>query len=109
MIILDESDDGASKSKKRNTLAQLFRPPIDILFSGSFDAVKLNYLLRLLFIYLLILSFKAKRLGARANRWILLNIQNSEEFECQCLNRDLWSDDTVKEIIKANFIFIQVN
>ncbi len=38
----------------------------------------------------------------------MLNVQNPSDFECQCLNRDIWSDETVKEIIKANFVFSQV-
>lgn len=42
------------------------------------------------------------------NKWLLLNVQNPSDFECQCLNRDIWSDETVKEIIKANFVFSQV-
>jgi hypothetical protein len=35
--------------------------------------------------------------------------QNQNEFYCQILNRDVWSDDTVKEIVKENFVFIQVS
>ena len=39
-------------------------------------------------------------------KWVLLNVQSQNEFNCQCLNRDVWSDDTVKEIVKENFVFI---
>ena len=42
------------------------------------------------------------------NKWVILNVQNHDDFACKCLNRDLWSDETVKEIIKANFVFNQV-
>ena len=35
-------------------------------------------------------------------------MQNQTEFNCQSLNRDVWRDETVKEIVKENFIFVQV-
>lgn len=84
-----ESDELESPqlSKKRNTLAQLFRPPLDLIFTGTFES--------------------AKKLGSKQSKWLLVDVQNTEEFDCQILNRDLWSDTTVKEIIKANFIFLQ--
>lgn len=40
--------------------------------------------------------------------WLLVNIQMSTEFLCQILNRDLWSNATVREIIQQNFLFWQV-
>jgi hypothetical protein len=39
----------------------------------------------------------------------MLNVQNQQDFACQVLNRDVWKDETIKEIIRANFIFVQVN
>lgn len=38
----------------------------------------------------------------------MVNIQEAGVFACQVLNRDLWSDQSVKEIVKENFIFLQV-
>jgi hypothetical protein len=38
----------------------------------------------------------------------MLNVQCQTDFGSNCLNRDIWSDETIKEIIKANFIFFQV-
>jgi hypothetical protein len=38
----------------------------------------------------------------------MVNIQNPSEFSCQVLNRDLWSDGFVKDIIRQWFIFLQV-
>jgi len=83
----DDGDD-TSKSKKRSTLAQLFRPPLDIVYSGTFETAKI--------------------VGAKKSKWILVDIQNQSEFECQLLNRDVWSCEAVKEIITANFIFLQI-
>lgn len=56
-----------------------------------------------------IILIKSKIEGTMTNKWIMLNVQKQDDFECQCLNRDLWRDDTVKEIIKGNFIFVQVS
>lgn len=54
-------------------------------------------------------SFETSKLEAcKKNLWILLNVQNQSDFACQCLNRDLWREDAVKEIIKANFLFVQL-
>lgn len=38
----------------------------------------------------------------------MINIQNVQDFACQCLNRDVWSNDAVKTIIREHFIFWQV-
>ncbi|XP_071838691.1 UBX domain-containing protein 7-like isoform X2 [Apostichopus japonicus] len=79
----------ASSSKsKRKTLEDLFRPPIDLMFSGSFHAVR--------------------EAGQSAGKWLMVNVQNTQEFNCQKLNRDVWSDPTVKSIIKESFVFWQV-
>lgn len=42
------------------------------------------------------------------NKWLMINIQNVQDFACQCLNRDVWSNDAVKNIIREHFIFWQV-
>lgn len=47
-------------------------------------------------------------LGQKEYRWLLVNIQNSSEFTCQTLNRDIWSNESIKTVIKKSFIFWQV-
>ena len=42
-------------------------------------------------------------------KWIMVNIMNSQEFSCQILNRDLWSDKEVQKTIRENFYFLQVD
>ena len=37
----------------------------------------------------------------------MVNIQSSEEFASHQLNRDTFSNDALKEMIKANFVFLQ--
>lgn len=36
-----------------------------------------------------------------------MNIQVTEEFECQMLNRDTWSNPSLAQFIKSNFKFWQ--
>ncbi|XP_043278787.1 UBX domain-containing protein 7 [Venturia canescens] len=81
---------GARKvSQSRTTrLEDLFRPPYDILFLGSF--------------------VEARDHAKDVNRWLLVNVQNSQEFACQILNRDVWPNSQIREIIKDHFVLWQV-
>jgi hypothetical protein len=36
-----------------------------------------------------------------------VNIQDSSEFSCQQLNRDLWASKDVKDTVRENFVFLQ--
>ncbi|XP_044147458.1 UBX domain-containing protein 7 isoform X1 [Bufo gargarizans] len=83
-----ELRNGAAVDKKLTTLADLFRPPIDLMHKGSFET--------------------AKECGQLKNKWLMINIQNVQDFACQCLNRDIWSNDSVKSLIREHFIFWQV-
>ncbi|ESO84306.1 hypothetical protein LOTGIDRAFT_132375 [Lottia gigantea] len=77
-----------NKAAKQRTLEDLFRPPIDITFKGTFQ--------------------KAREAGQNKKKWLLVNIQNVQEFQCQVLNRDVWSNEAVRGMIKQHFIFWQV-
>lgn len=68
-------------------LANLFRPPFDIMARVDLD--------------------EARSRGRSEKKWILINIQDPAEFSCQVLNRDFWSQNPVKNIIKESFIFLQ--
>ncbi|XP_042709336.2 UBX domain-containing protein 7 isoform X2 [Chrysemys picta bellii] len=83
-----ELRNGGAIDKKLTTLADLFRPPIDLMHKGSFET--------------------AKECGQMQNKWLMINIQNVQDFACQCLNRDVWSNEAVKNIIREHFIFWQV-
>jgi UBX domain-containing protein 7 len=37
----------------------------------------------------------------------MVNIMNSQEFACQILNRDLWSNKEVQRTVSSNFFFLQ--
>ncbi|XP_018415877.1 PREDICTED: UBX domain-containing protein 7 [Nanorana parkeri] len=83
-----ELRNGGVVDKKLTTLADLFRPPVDLMHKGSFET--------------------AKECGQLKNKWLMINIQNVQDFACQCLNRDIWSNDNVKSLIREHFIFWQV-
>jgi len=40
-------------------------------------------------------------------KWVLVNIQQAEVFASHQLNRDVWSDDTIKEIVTGSCLFWQ--
>uniref|UniRef100_A0A0N5AIZ4 UBX domain-containing protein n=1 Tax=Syphacia muris TaxID=451379 RepID=A0A0N5AIZ4_9BILA len=87
-------------SSRRSALQNLFRPPYDILFSGSWEEVTVIFFRRYYCF--------AKSEAERSSMWLLVNVQNVQEFACQALNRDVWSNSSVKEIVKSNFVFWQV-
>lgn len=77
---------GASNDRTRK-LARLFAPPWDIMTHGTFE--------------------QSRELAEREFKWLMVNLQDSSNFACQQLNRDIWSSESLKEIIKENFIFLQ--
>ncbi|KAM0553352.1 hypothetical protein ACHAPJ_007365 [Fusarium lateritium] len=68
-------------------LEDLFRPPYDLMARMSWD--------------------EARTLGKEDKKWIMVNLQDMNDFNCQALNRDLWKDKHVKDLIAENFIFLQ--
>lgn len=45
--------------------------------------------------------------GKQEKKWILVNLQDVTNFNCQALNRDIWKDDAIQQLVKENFIFLQ--
>ncbi|KAG2198265.1 hypothetical protein INT47_004349 [Mucor saturninus] len=78
---------GSPATAKAKRLADLFRPPFDIMYRGNFE--------------------EARDTAKEKNKWLMINVQNPTEFACQVMNRDLWSDGIVKDIVKESFIFLQ--
>jgi hypothetical protein len=79
---------GASETNsKSNMLAQMYRPPFEIMFQRSWD--------------------QARDEGKEQEKWLLVNIQDAAIFDCQILNRDIWKNDDIKATVKENFIFLQ--
>ena len=43
----------------------------------------------------------------KENKYVLVNIQDVSEFDCQRLNRDTWSDLELQRLVSQNFKFWQ--
>lgn len=85
---LSRATGGASDtSSKSNLLAELFRPPIDLIYPHSWD--------------------EARDQGKEEEKWILVNIQDPSIFDCQVLNRDIWKNPSVRDTVTEHFIFMQ--
>ncbi|KQJ85219.1 plant UBX domain-containing protein 7 [Brachypodium distachyon] len=82
-----DSEQNATSSSRDN-LASLYRPPFDLMFNGPFDKAKLE--------------------ASLLDKWLLINLQSTEEFSSHMLNRDTWANEAVAQTIRSNFIFWQV-
>lgn len=77
-----------SNPAKRSRLGDLFRPPTDLSVSGSLQT--------------------AREFAKNQNRWLIVNLQDYSQFQSQTLNRDVWSDQHLRSIIKQYFVLWQV-
>lgn len=83
----------AASSTTNNTtnarsLANLFQPPLHLIHTaGGFQG--------------------AKQVAKDTRRWLLVNLQSDEEFACHALNRDVWRDELVENLIREGFVFWQ--
>lgn len=79
---------GRSGGSTSSRLGDLFRPPTDILYSGSLAAAR---------------EFASKR-----ERWLLVNVQG-DNFQSQTMNRDVWSSKELKQLVRRQFVLWQVD
>lgn len=87
---LSRATGGASdQTAKANHLAELFRPPYDLIAQLSWE--------------------DARDEGKENEKWILVNVQDPSIFDCQVLNRDIWKNDSIRETINEHFLFLQFN
>ena len=76
-------DNLTGKAKKLN---DLFRAPYDIMVDAPLQEVQ-------------------RMCGEK--KWLLVNIQSIDEFSCMSLNRDVWSDEVIKQVCSTTFLFWQ--
>ncbi|KAK8049604.1 hypothetical protein PG994_011334 [Apiospora phragmitis] len=79
--------DPAPPTSRTQRLADLFRPPYDIISRYSWD--------------------EAREMGKDEKKWIMVNVQDMSDFNCQALNRDHWKDENIASLLKEHFIFLQ--
>ncbi|KAF3762699.1 hypothetical protein M406DRAFT_99144 [Cryphonectria parasitica EP155] len=77
----------AAGGERARRLADLFRPPYQLMSHLSWD--------------------DAREEGKASKMWILVNVQDMNDFNCQALNRDIWKDDAITALVQESFIFLQ--
>ncbi|XP_037826498.1 UBX domain-containing protein 7 [Lucilia sericata] len=73
---------------KKSRLEDLYRPPTDIAYAGTFQA--------------------ARSRAEALKQWLLVNVQ-SDSFDSQLLNRDVWPDKALRKLMKRQFLLWQVD
>ncbi|XP_049852264.1 UBX domain-containing protein 7 [Schistocerca gregaria] len=81
-------DSGTTRKGKASNLAELFRPPLEHLFTGTFE--------------------EAKKYAAGQHRYLIVNLQDQTLFDSQLLNRDTWSNNEVQELLETSFVLMQI-
>lgn len=79
--------DPVSGDPRSEGLAALYKPPTHLVYPGSYEDVL--------------------DAGQAQNRWVLVNINRNDVFPCHSMNRDVWSDFTMQQLIAAHFLFWQ--
>ena len=82
-----QQPDPSAQNSRSQRLADLFRPPYELISRLTWD--------------------EAREEGKDMKKWILVNVQDMSDFNCQALNRDIWKDTAVRELVAENFIFLQ--
>lgn len=77
---------GNPADERGRRLAELFRPPTEIIFPGAFEAARV----------------KAKQEA----RWLLVTVHNPTDFSCQMMIRDVWNDTAIQEFVRESLIFV---
>jgi hypothetical protein len=85
--ILRETVGTSNLTAHQSRLATLFRPPFDIMKKVDLDT--------------------AKEIAHTEKKWVMVNVQDTRDFACQQLNRDLWSDKEIKATVREQFVFVQ--
>ncbi|KAJ2448542.1 UBX domain protein Ubx2 [Coemansia sp. RSA 2336] len=83
------SGSDSAVSSRRSRLAELFKPPFDIMHTGDLNS--------------------ARDIAMVDGKWVLVNLQDVADFRCQALNRDIWSQTVIKEVVRKNFVFLQLS
>ena len=77
--------DGVASPK----LSDIFAPPTHLMYrAGGFQS--------------------ARTVAKDSKRWLLVNIQRDSEFSSHALNRDVWRDELVENLVREGFILWQV-
>ncbi|KAB5522812.1 hypothetical protein GE09DRAFT_493473 [Coniochaeta sp. 2T2.1] len=82
------ADSSSNMTSRQQRLADLFRPPYQLMSSHA-------------------IWDDAREQGKEEEKWLLVNLQDMTDFRCQALNRDIWKNEAVADLVRENFIFLQ--
>eukprot|EP00541_Cyclophora_tenuis_P008639 CAMPEP_0116559596 /NCGR_PEP_ID=MMETSP0397-20121206/10487_1 /TAXON_ID=216820 /ORGANISM="Cyclophora tenuis, Strain ECT3854" /LENGTH=406 /DNA_ID=CAMNT_0004085389 /DNA_START=1 /DNA_END=1221 /DNA_ORIENTATION=- len=85
----DENKENGTGGGEVPKLSSIFAPPTHLTYRGGG-------------------GFQGARTVAKdSKRWLLVNLQRDSEFSSHVLNRDVWRDELVENLIREGFIFWQ--
>jgi hypothetical protein len=84
---MEQQEEEESKQPAEPGLDDLFAPPTNLMFQGGFQG--------------------ARAVAKDAKRWLLVNIQQDASFASHALNRDVWRNDLVENLVREGFILFQ--
>jgi len=84
----NEDEEVAAPSERVRRLGDMFEAPTHLMYNrGGFQG--------------------ARNVAKDARRWLLVNLQSDADFACHALNRDVWRNDLVENLVREGFIFWQ--
>jgi len=70
-----------------NALNDMYAPPTALMHMGGFQS--------------------ARSAAKDSKRWLLVSLTHDADFACHALNRDVWRDELVENLIREGFVFWQ--
>ena len=78
----------AASARGPPSLSTMFAPPLHLVHrAGGFHG--------------------ARNFAKDARRWLLANVQSEDDFACHALNRDVWGDELVENLVREGFVLWQ--
>ncbi|KAI9229504.1 MAG: hypothetical protein DHS80DRAFT_22265 [Piptocephalis tieghemiana] len=77
------------EARRTSRLEELFRPPTELILPGRATIDR------------------AREVAKSEDKWVMVNVQDLSNFQCQILNRDVWKDPEMIQLVKENFVFLQ--
>jgi len=72
-------------TQREQTLASMYKVNSKLLYRGEFA--------------------QAREYAKKQDQWLLVSIHADHEFACHVLNRDVWSDELVEDVVRSSFVF----
>lgn len=83
------TNNNSNNNNNAPSLSAMFSPPTHLMHrAGGFQG--------------------ARNVAKDARRWLLVNVQDDGDFACHALNRDVWREELVENLVREGFIFWQV-